>query len=151
MNQRKFSPRCGNCRQRTMVLEIVEYTVDVDHDGRKYRVSIPKLSVPKCSNCGAISIDDEADKQIDAAFRQTAKLLTLEQIREGRERLALTQQKMADLLDIAVSTLSRWETGAQVQQRGYNRMMEAFFEVPEFRKHLAHHAGVSIDSMSVVS
>ena len=119
-----------------MVIETIDYTVAIDHDGRKYFVSIPNLSVPKCSNCGSISIDDEADSQIEAAFRQEAKLLTPRAIRAGREAEGLTQQAFADLLGVAASTLSRWETGAQVQQRVMNDYLQAFFELPALRQYL---------------
>src|SRR5271165_6246773 len=83
-HDRRFAPRCSECRQKTMVIATVPYRVQVDHDGKKYDVQIPALSVPKCSNCGALSIDEVASEQIDEAFRREAKLLTPKEIREGR-------------------------------------------------------------------
>lgn len=136
MHERTFSRKCGKCRQRMVQIAVVPYEVQVDHDGRKYRVEIAALSVPKCSNCGTISIDVEADKQIDAAFREVAGLLKPEQIRAGREELGLNQQEFADVLGIAASTLSRWENGVQVQQRSLDRFVRAFFNVPALREHL---------------
>src|SRR5579862_7707907 len=128
MSERKYSPTCGNCRHKAMAIATVPYAVTVNHDGRQYSLSIANLTVPKCGNCGELSIDDEADRQIDTAFRRAAGLLTPEEIRAGREKAGLTQQQFAELLAISDSTLSRWETGAQIQQRGYNRMMTAFFD-----------------------
>jgi putative zinc finger/helix-turn-helix YgiT family protein len=136
MSERHYCRKCGNCRQKAMAIATVPYTITVDHDGRKYEVYIPNLSVPKCGNCQAISIDHEADEQIDTAFRKQAGLLTPEQIRAGRENLGLNQQEFADWFGIAVSTLSRWETGAQIQQRIMNDHLRAFFDVPQFREYL---------------
>jgi putative zinc finger/helix-turn-helix YgiT family protein len=142
MEQRAFSRKCGKCRQQAVEIAIIPYDVQVDHDGRKYNVSIPSLSVPKCGNCGDISIDDEADKQIDTAFRKVAGLLTPEEIRAGHEACGLNQQRFADVLGIASSTLSRWENGAQVQQRSLDRLMRAFFDVPALREYLMRPRGL---------
>src|SRR6266545_1183860 len=116
MTERAFSRKCGKCRERAVALANVPYTTQVDHDGRKYVVSLPALTVPRCNNCGTIVLDEEANRQISEAFRQQAGLLTPEQIRQKRVVLGLTQQELADQLGVAVSTLSRWETGAQIQQ-----------------------------------
>ena len=136
MEERAFSRKCGKCRQRAVAIESIAYSIQIDHDGRKYPVTIPALTVPRCSNCQTIAIDAEADRQIDEAFRREAKLLTGNQIRENRLRFGLKQEELADLLGISVSTLSRWETGAQVQQRCMDKLLRAFFEVPEVRQWL---------------
>jgi hypothetical protein len=39
-------------------------------------------------------------------------------------------------LDVSESTLSRWETGAQIQQRAMDKLLRGFFEVPAFRQYL---------------
>jgi hypothetical protein len=75
MNERKYSRKCGNCGQKTMAIVVVPYRVTVDHNGIKYTLFLPNLSVPQCSSCRELSIDDEADKQIRAAFCQEADLL----------------------------------------------------------------------------
>jgi putative zinc finger/helix-turn-helix YgiT family protein len=140
---RRFAPRCGQCHQKTMALATVPYDIRIDHDGKKYDVHVEDLSVPKCANCGAISIDDDASEQIDAAFRQQAKLLTPSEIREGRLKLGFhQQQEFAKCLGVAVSTLSRWETGAQIQQHFHDGVLRAFFAVPELRIFLASLHGV---------
>lgn len=136
MSQRVFARKCGNCRQRAMEIATIPYDIQIDHDGRKYQVHIPALTVPKCGHCGEISIDTEADKQIDEAFHREADLWTGEQIRNARTRLSLNQQQLADALGIAVSTLSRWETGAQIQQRALDKFLRSFFALPILRSHL---------------
>jgi putative zinc finger/helix-turn-helix YgiT family protein len=137
MSDRAFSPKCGKCRQRAVVLATVPYTTTFDHDGRKYTVTVPDLVVPRCSNCGTIALDEEANRRLSAAFREQAGLLAPEQIRDNRLALGLTQQALADLLGVGVSTLSRWETGAQIQQRSLDRFLRAFFTLPPLRAALA--------------
>jgi len=141
---REFSPRCGNCRQRTMALVPVAYTTSFTHDGRQYTVTIPDFVVPKCSNCGTISLDPMATEAIEIAFRKQAGLLTPAQIRQQRLALGLTQQALADQIGIGVHTLCRWETGGQIQQRAFDRILRAFFKVPELREALADDSRLHI-------
>ena len=126
-----------------MAIATVPYGVQIDHDGTKYLVNIPALDVPKCTDCGTISIDDYASEQIDKAFRQEAKLLTADEIRSGRKMLGLRQQDFAKILGIGVSTLSRWESGTQVQQHFHDGILRAFFAHPEMQAYLADLHGVA--------
>ncbi len=137
MNERSFSPKCGKCRKRTVSLATVPYATQVDHDGRKYAVALAALAVPRCTSCGTIALDEEANRVITEAFRKQAGLLAPEEIRQGRQALGLTQQLLAQHLGVAEATLSRWETGAQIQQRSLDRFMRAYFELPELRRTLA--------------
>jgi putative zinc finger/helix-turn-helix YgiT family protein len=127
---RTYPKRCGKCGQKKMHLATVPYATTIEHDGRAYPVVIPALTVPQCGNCKAISIDDEADQQISAAFRREARLLTPEEIREGREKLGLTQKQFANLLGVGEATVSRWETGAQIQQRALDRFLRVCLASP---------------------
>jgi putative zinc finger/helix-turn-helix YgiT family protein len=130
MTTRRFPKRCGKCGQQAIKLATVPYAVTIEHDGRSYRVEIPDLSVPQCGHCRAISIDDDADQQISAAFRCQARLLTPDEIRAGREKLGRTQKEFATLLGVGEATVSRWETGAQIQQRAMDRFLRLCFASP---------------------
>lgn len=136
MNERALSKKCGKCRERAVALATAPYTTQINHDGRKYTICLPDLVVPRCGNCGAVSLDDEANRRISAAFRDQAGLLPPDLIRKHRAALGLTQQALAELLGVAVATLSRWETGAQIQQRSLDRFLRAFFSVPALRRAL---------------
>ena len=142
MDDREFSNKCGRCRERAVAIQTVPYSIQIGHDGQKYSVHIPALSVARCGNCGEVAIDDEADRQIDRAFRQVAGLLGPEEIREGRKRLGYDQKPFAEMLGIATSTLSRWETGAQIQQRFHDGILRAAFQLPALRTFLADLHGV---------
>lgn len=149
MTKRRFALRCAECGRKTMVIATVPYFIRIDHDGKKYEVNIPRLTVPQCTECKAISIDDEASAQIDGEFRRTAKLLTPDEIRTERIRLGYDQQRdFAQAFGIGISTLSRWETGAQVQQHFHDKMLRAFFAVPQMRKYLESLNGVGTRAAS---
>src|SRR5947209_8626380 len=122
--------KCGRCRERAVYRETVPYSVDLDHDGRTHSISLAALDVHRCRKCGAMSLDDEANRRITEALRREVGLLPPEEIRQQRERLGLTQKELARHLDLAESTLSRWETGAQLQQRCLDRLLRLFFELP---------------------
>src|SRR5437660_1003519 len=130
MTTRTYPKRCGKCGQKALRLATVPYAITIEHDGRAYRVEIPALTVPQCANCHAISIDDDADRQISAAFRCEARLLAPAEIRQGREQLGLTQKEFANLLGVGEATVSRWETGAQIQQRAMDRFLRLCFVSP---------------------
>src|SRR5947209_7127577 len=106
MVERAFSKKCGKCRERAVALAAVDYTVQIDHDGRKYTVTIPSLEVPRCGKCGTIALDEEANRRISEAFREQVGLLAPEEIRRQRQVLGLTQKELAARLGVAVATLS---------------------------------------------
>jgi putative zinc finger/helix-turn-helix YgiT family protein len=132
-----FPWKCGNCRERAVnPATLPTYSADLEHDGRKYHVMLTDMQVAKCDNCGTIMLDDVASRRLSDALRNAAGLLHPAEIRANREALKLTQKTLAGYLFIAEATLSRWETGAQIQQRTMDLFLRTFFEVPEARRFL---------------
>jgi putative zinc finger/helix-turn-helix YgiT family protein len=135
---RPFPWKCVRCGERTMMPEEADYTTEIVHDGRPYQVSVPALRTPRCQNpnCRAILLDTEANRRITQAFRRVADLLEPEEIRRRREELGLTQAALAERLEVGAATVSRWETGAQIQQRSLDKLLRLFFDLPEVRRAL---------------
>ena len=106
------------------------YSTDLEHDGRKYHVVLADLCVARCENCGTIILDDAASRRLSDALRNEAGLLQPAEIRAQREALGLTQKTLAGYLLIAEATLSRWETGAQIQQRAMDAFLRVFLNRP---------------------
>ncbi len=126
--------KCMACRERAVApTTLPTYTADLEHDGRGYTVTINDFQVLQCQRCGAIVLDDAADDRLSDALRQKAGLLTPGEIRANREKLGLTQQQLANALRISMYTLSRWETGGQIQQRAMDAFLRVFFESSEAR------------------
>lgn len=145
--EREFCKKCSKCRERAVVIATIPYELQMDHDGRKYQVRIPELSVPRCSNCGNVSLDYEADMQITRAFCKQAGLLDGEEIRRRREKLGLTQEALAELLGVEVRELAWWENGERIQQRHMDRFLRAFFALPELRHALADKQALELSSV----
>ncbi len=119
--------------------EEMDYATEIDHDGRTYQVRVPGLRTPRCQNpnCRTILLTPEANRAITAAFRRAAGLLEPEEIRRQREKLGLTQAALAERLEVGTATVSRWETGGQVQQRSLDKLLRLYFDLPEVRRALA--------------
>lgn len=138
-----FPWKCGHCRERAVQPDELEYTADAEYEGRTYTVTVPRLKVPRCRKCGEMVLDTAADRQITEALRQQLGLLAPEQIRENRQALGLTQRQLASKLGIAEATLSRWETGGQIQQRVLDRMLRLYFGLGGVRAALDNEKGLA--------
>ena len=134
---RPFPWRCGNCGQEQVKRVTTPYTTTINYDGGAYQVEVPDLKLPTCANCGEVVFDNHVGHQINLALRQQLGLLQPEQIRTGRTQLGLNQRDFAALLGAAEESVSRWETGAQVQSRGFDRQIRVFFALPEARAALS--------------
>ena len=130
--------------------ETLPYSTVVQYDGRGYTVDVPEFRVPRCKNCGAMVFDDSANDQITEALRRQVGLLPPDRIRSNRESLGLTQRDFASLLGVGESTVSRWETGSQIQQRSLDRLMRLFFAFPEVRDALIGQDRLADLGMQVV-
>ena len=131
-----YPHQCPNCRKPTVRLVVGEYSADVEHDGRAYSLTISDLPVQTCSACCHRTLDRDSSNRVTEALRKAAGLLSPEQIRASRTKLALTQKQLAERLQIGEATLSRWETGAQIQQRAFDQMLKLYFALPEVRNYL---------------
>jgi putative zinc finger/helix-turn-helix YgiT family protein len=123
--------KCPSCRKQAVYPVPEDYVTTIDHDGRSYAVTVPGLPVLICKDCGNRTLDYDANKKVSRALRVAAGLLQPEEIRSNREQLKLTQKTLAERLGIAEATLSRWETGAQIQQRAFDKLLRVYFNVPE--------------------
>jgi DNA-binding transcriptional regulator YiaG len=123
------------CRERAVApATLPSYTTELEHDGRKYKIVVEDFRVLQCQRCGAIILDDSANERLDDALRAAADILRPMEIRQNREALGLTRQQLADLLRISMFTLTRWETGAQIQQRAMDTLLRLFFQSGEARR-----------------
>ena len=125
---------CFNCRNKTIVPVVVDhYTAELGLDGRTYSVTLPSFEVLRCGNCGNEMLPDEGYEKLLAELRRRLGLLAPEEIRKRRVELGLSQQELADHLQVDVDDVNRWESGSQVQERSMNRHLMAFFKLPELR------------------
>lgn len=136
---RPFPRKCATCRERAVQpATLPTYDVKVDHDGRSYDVILHDVGGTRCGHCQTLILDDSVDDRIDAELRRLAGLLQPAEIRGHREALKLTQKALAQALRVGEATLSRWETGAQIQQRSMDLLLRLFFDIAPVR----HYAGL---------
>jgi len=132
-----FPWKCGHCRERAVNLVTLDaYTADLEHDGRKYRVSLADFQLAQCEKCGSMIFDDAANRRLSDALRSEVGLLHPMEIRAQREALGLTQKALAAYLQIAEATLSRWAPGAQNKKRAKDQLLRIFFEFSDVRQFL---------------
>jgi len=98
---------------------------------------VPGLSILECASCGEQVLPDDALGRVLDKLRSEAGLLTPTEIREQRKQLRLTQEQIASQLNVAKETVSRWETGGQIQQRGFDTLLRVYFRFADVRRYLA--------------
>jgi putative zinc finger/helix-turn-helix YgiT family protein len=114
----------------------------MEHDGRLYSLTIPNLEILECAVCHNRTLPDAAFARVMEELRVKAGLMNPAEIRANRKRLGFTQEELAKYLGVAKETVSRWETGAQIQQRAMNDLLGAFFNVPELREYYRQLRGL---------
>jgi putative zinc finger/helix-turn-helix YgiT family protein len=107
-------------------------------------VGVPKAAHLRCPKCGEVVLRrDQARALREAAlalYRTKHDLLSGDEIRSIRERHDLTQGQMAALLRLGANTLSRWESGRNVQTAAMDVLMRLIRDVPGTLDYLRHQA-----------
>ena len=137
VNKRPYPWKCHTCREMGVRPVIVDYTADMDHDGRTYAITVPKLEILECEHCHTRVLPEDAYGLFYDKLREQAGLLAPTQISQNREALHLTQKQLADYLGVAEATISRWENGGQIQQRSLDRFLRSYFAFDPVRRALA--------------
>lgn len=80
----------------------------------------------KCSVCNiktaTIEQSAQTQKAIGDAYKKKSGLLTSNEIRECRNQLGITQQQLADKLNIGIASIKRWE-GGLIQSKSMDRLL----------------------------
>ena len=57
--------KCMVCRERAVApAKVDSYETELEHDGRKYAISVADLVVLKCRHCGEVYLDEDADERL---------------------------------------------------------------------------------------
>jgi len=92
--------------------------------GEKIALDVPRLF---CSTCGESVIDPafgDPTLKLYAEYRKRHNLLSPEQIRDIRQKYALSQDAFATLLGTSPATLARYE-GGSLQDKAYDQLLRA--------------------------
>jgi len=130
---------CPNCGQ----------TMHESHGPLRLPVNGEEIEVPMaahlaCPECGEVVLRYQDSKRLseDAIDLYRAKygLLSAHEIRQIRERFELTQAELARLLRLGANTVSRWESGRNVQTGSMDILLRLIRDLPGSLEYLRDHA-----------
>lgn len=103
--------------------------------------SVPRLRCPKCLDVMFHSRDmQRAEEDAIGLYRRRLGLLSADEIRALRARFALTQAELARLLRLGGNTVSRWESGRNVQSAAMDMLLRMMRDLPGSLAYLRAHA-----------
>jgi hypothetical protein len=70
---RPFPWHCPRCRQKQVQPAVIPYACEMTYEGKLYKVEVPRLTVPRCGNCGELVFTYETEEQIQQVFRQQVR------------------------------------------------------------------------------
>lgn len=125
MKSQSMAKTCPSCQGQVKPIEIKKQTqfkgVDVTYTAR----------LRQCSDCGLELADIEEaatmQEQLADAYRQTVGLLSSEEIRRLRQEKGLSQQALADALEVGIASIKRWETGV-VQSKSMDNLLRSLLQ-----------------------
>jgi putative zinc finger/helix-turn-helix YgiT family protein len=107
-------------------------------------VSVPSAAHLRCPKCDEVVLrfSDARRLQEDAiaVYRKKHGLLSADEIRGLRERFGLTQGELARLLHLGANTISRWESGRNVQTEALEMLLRLLRDLPGSLDYLRQHA-----------
>lgn len=97
-------------------------------------IAVPSASHLKCPKCGEIVLRFREAKRLheDAIgiYRQKHGLLSADEIRAIRAQFDLKQSDLARLLRLGANTVSRWESGRNVQTAAMDTLLRLIRDLP---------------------
>ena len=97
-------------------------------------ISVPSAVHLSCPKCGEIVLRFQDSKRFHedaiAIYRKKHGLLSADEIRAIRERFCLTQADLSRLLRLGANTVSRWESGRNVQTAAMDMLLRLIRDLP---------------------
>jgi putative zinc finger/helix-turn-helix YgiT family protein len=107
-------------------------------------ISVPSAAHLNCPKCGEVVLRFQDSKRLGgdaiAIYRKKHGLLSADEIRSIRERFNLTQAELALLLRLGANTVSRWESGRNVQTAAMDILLRMIRDLPGSIDYLRAHA-----------
>jgi putative zinc finger/helix-turn-helix YgiT family protein len=107
-------------------------------------IAVPSARHLRCPKCDEVLLRFEDARRLNgdaiAAYRKKHDLLSADDIRALRERFKLKQADLAGLLRLGANTISRWESGRNVQTASMDVLLRLIRDVPGSIVYLRNHA-----------
>lgn len=130
---------CPNCGTRMV---IKRGTLRLPINGEE--VAVASASHLSCPKCGEVVLRFQDAKRLGedaiAIYRKKHGLLSAEEIRSIRKRFDLTQADLARMLRLGANTVSRWESGRNVQTGAMDILLRLIRDLPGSIDYLRDHA-----------
>lgn len=98
-------------------------------------IAVPSATHLRCPSCDEVMLRFRDSKRLGedatAIYRKRHGLLSADEIRAIRMELELTQADLARLLRLGANTVSRWESGRNVQSAAMDMLLRLIRDVPE--------------------
>ena len=130
---------CPSCGQ---MMKEARGTLRLPINGEE--VAVPGAAHLRCPRCREVVLRFKEARRLNedaiAIYRKKHKLLSADDIRAIRKRYNLTQRDLARILRLGVNTLSRWESGRNVQTGAMDALLRLIRDVPGSLEYLRDHA-----------
>ena len=107
-------------------------------------IAVPAAVHLHCPECGEVVLRFRDSRRLSedatAIYRKKHGLLSADEIRALRERFDLTQLELARLLHLGANTISRWESGRNVQTAALDILLRLLRDVPGSLDYLRKYA-----------
>jgi len=107
-------------------------------------IAVPHGAHLSCPKCGEIVLRFLDAKRLGedaiAIYRRRHGLLAADELRAIRRRFGLTQAELARLLRLGANTVSRWESGRNVQTAAMDMLVRLIRDLPGSIDYLRDHA-----------
>ena len=108
------------------------------------KITVPSAAHLRCKQCSEVVLRLSDARRLSedaiAIYRKKHGLLSADEIRALRVRLSLTQGELANLLRLGGNTISRWESGRNVQTEAMDLLLRLVRDVPANVRYLRNHA-----------
>jgi putative zinc finger/helix-turn-helix YgiT family protein len=131
VNPSKGTPDCPVCGRGVLEDRRIEDSFEFRTEDGLIQVHANDVPVRVCPACGETLSGPEAARVHHAAICRALGLLVPEEIRGIREKLGMTQAELARLTGIGEATISRWERGRLLQNRGNDRYLRLLANAPQ--------------------
>ena len=115
-------PECPDCGVTNCRVEFRTQTFSYDRGENAVELHC-EVPVNICNQCGGQWTGAEAEDVRKAAVCQYLGRLTPDEVRGVREKCRLSQAEFSKLTGLGEASLSRWETGAQIQNASSDRLL----------------------------
>ncbi len=107
-------------------------------------IGVPSAAHLCCPKCGQVVLRFEDAKRLSegaiALYRKKHGLVSADEIRALREHFSLTQAELARLLRLGANTVSRWESGRNVQTAAMDVLLRMIRDLPGSIEYLRRRA-----------